>query len=216
MKPSYLSENQITGVILAGGQSRRMGGGDKFLKKVANKTILEHVINQFSKQCNTLIISANGDHSRLENFNLPIVKDPIGEDMGPLSGILAAMLWSQSNKPSHTHILSVAADSPLFPLNYTDNMLKRANEFETQAIILAKSRGRHHPIFGVWPIESANDLKSFLETGGRKIRAWTDTKPNGTIEFPDLLINDNIIDPFFNINEPEDLKTFIQLYKYTT
>lgn len=216
MKPTYLSANQITGVILAGGQSRRMGGGDKFLKKVANKTILDHVINQFSKQCETLIISANGDHSRLESFNLPIVKDPIDDDMGPLSGILAAMLWSQSNTPSHTHILSVAADSPLFPLNYSDNMLKRANEFEKNAIILAKSRGRHHPIFGLWPIECANDLQSFLETGGRKIRAWTDTQPNGTIEFPDLLIHDTSIDPFFNINEPEDLETFIQLYKFAT
>lgn len=216
MKPSNLSANQITGVILAGGQSRRMGGGDKFLKKVANKTILDHVINQFSKQCETLIISANGDHSRLETFNLPIVKDPIDDDMGPLSGILAAMLWSQSNTPSHTHILSVAADSPLFPLNYSDNMLKRANGFEKNAIILAKSRGRHHPIFGLWPIEYVNDLQSFLETGGRKIRAWTDTQPNETIEFPDLLINDKNIDPFFNINEPEDLETFIQLYKFAT
>lgn len=216
MKPSSLTLNQITGVILAGGQSRRMGGGDKFLKKVANKTILDHVINQFSNQCETLIISANGDLSRLESIDLPIVKDPIGDDMGPLSGILAAMLWSKLNKPSHTHILSVAADSPLFPLNYSDKMLKRANEFETDAIILAKSRGRHHPIFGLWPIELANDLKTFLETGGRKIRAWSDTKANGSIEFQDLLINDMPIDPFFNINKPEDLDTFIQLYKFTT
>lgn len=214
MKPSYLSANEITGVILAGGQSRRMGGGDKFLKKVANKTILEHVINQFTKQCETIIISANGDLSRLESYNLPIVKDPIGEDMGPLSGILAAMLWSQSNKPTHTHIVSVAADSPLFPLNYTDNMLKHANELESNSIILAKSRGRHHPIFGLWPIECATVLQSFLKTGGRKIRAWTDTQPNGTVEFPDLLINETSIDPFFNINEPEDLETFIQLYKF--
>ena len=214
MKPSYLSANEITGVILAGGQSRRMGGGDKFLKKVANKTILKHVINQFTKQCETIIISANGELSRLESYNLPIVKDPIGEDMGPLSGILAAMLWSQSKKPTHTHIVSVAADSPLFPLNYTDNMLKHANELESNSIILAKSRGRHHPIFGLWPIECAIVLQSFLKTGGRKIRAWTDTQPNGTVEFPDLLINETSIDPFFNINEPEDLETFIQLDKF--
>lgn len=213
MKTAPLSINQITGVILAGGQSRRMGGGDKFLKKVENKTILDHVISQFSDQCKTLIISANGDHSRIERVNLPIVKDTIGEDMGPLSGILAAMLWSQSNTPSHTHILSVAADSPLFPSNYSEIMLKRANECDKRSIILAKSRGRHHPIFGLWPIEHTPLLQTFLETGGRKIRAWTDTLPNETKEFQDLLINGTNIDPFFNINEPKDLETFIQLIK---
>lgn len=206
-----ITKNQVTGVILAGGQSRRMGGGDKFLTKVANKTILQYVVDQFSHQCNTIIISANGDLSRLDNYNYPIVKDPFESNLGPLSGILAAMLWSKSHKPNHTHILSVAADSPLFPQSYSEQMLVHANELHQQSIILAKSRGRYHPIFALWPIEFADDLNTFLKEGGRKIRAWTDANPHSSLEFPDQKWHDTPIDPFFNINEPEDLQEFINL-----
>ena len=211
MTTSPISKKLITGVILAGGQSRRMGGGDKFLKEVANKTILSYAIDQFSNQCETILISANGDLSRLEKYNLPIIKDPFKENYGPLAGILAAMIWSKLNRPIHTHIISVAADSPLFPANYTDQMVKYANEVKPQSIILAKSRGRHHPIFGLWPIELADDLKTYLEEGGRKIRAWTEMSSHSSLEFPDLSMKEISIDPFFNINEPKDLKQFSEL-----
>jgi len=220
MKPIELSKDMITGVILAGGQSTRMGGGDKFLKEVAGKTILSSVVENFDKQCSSLIISANGDPSRLNAYNKPIIQDPIitksnkePEDnlAGPLAGILGAMKWTIGNKPNHTHILSVAADSPLFPDDFTQKMINHANSLNERAIILAKSGGWHHPIFGLWPIELASDLEAQLNAGVRKIRAWTNTHPNSAIEFEDLHFNGATIDPFFNINKPEDFETFKQL-----
>ena len=215
MKP-LITNRTITGVILAGGQSTRMGGGDKFLKEIAGKSILETVIEQFTPQCSTLIISANGDLNRLSAFKLPIIEDTIKEQVGkeqagPLAGVLAAMLWSKENQPQHTHILSVAADSPLFPGNYSQLMINHANALDEEAIILAKSNGWHHPIFGLWPVSLANDLEIQLKAGVRKIRAWTNTHANSVVEFENQLINGEEIDPFFNINNPEDFELYEKL-----
>lgn len=215
MKPS-ITNKTITGVILAGGQSTRMGGGDKFLKEIAGKSILETVIEQFTPQCSTLIISANGDLNRLSAFKLPIKEDTIKEQVGneqagPLAGVLSAMLWSKENQPHHTHILSVAADSPLFPGNYSQQMINHANTLDEEAIILAKSNGWHHPIFGLWPISLANDLEIQLKAGVRKIRAWTNTHANSVVEFENQFINGEKIDPFFNINNPEDFELYEKL-----
>ena len=215
MKP-LITNRTITGVILAGGQSTRMGGGDKFLKEIAGKSILETVIEQFTPQCSTLIISANGDLNRLSAFKVPIIEDTIKEQAGkkqagPLAGVLGAMLWSKENQPHHTHILSVAADSPLFPGNYSQLMINHANALDEEAIILAKSNGWHHPIFGLWPVSLANDLEIQLKAGVRKIRAWTNTHANSVVEFENQLINGEEIDPFFNINNPEDFELYEKL-----
>ena len=210
-----ISKETVTGVILAGGQSTRMGGGDKFLKKVSDETILETVIEKFKPQSTTLIISANGDLSRLNSFNVPLVEDTVKDHAGPLAGILAAMQWTRANKPNHTHILSVAADSPLFPENFADQMINHANSLSEEAIILAKSNGWHHPIFGLWPIQLADDLETQLKDGIRKIRAWTNTHPNSTVEFENLLLKGEEVDPFFNINSPEDFETYENISKGT-
>ncbi|MGH1405251.1 MAG: molybdenum cofactor guanylyltransferase MobA [Rhodomicrobiaceae bacterium] len=223
MKKAILKNDMITGVILAGGQSTRMGGGDKFLKEINGKTILSLVIEKFEKQCNSVLISANGDPARLEAYNKPIIIDPLIEEApstskdqeetlaGPLAGILAAMNWAKENHPGHTHILSVAADSPLFPDDFSQTMIKHANDLNENAVILAKSGGWHHPIFGLWPIEFATDLEAQLKAGVRKIRAWTNTHPNSAVEFEDQIIKDTKIDPFFNINKPEDFEIFTDL-----
>ncbi|GJM01311.1 MAG: molybdenum cofactor guanylyltransferase [Methyloligella sp.] len=225
MKRPTLNNNMITGVILAGGQSTRMGGGDKFLKEINGKTILSLVIEKFEKQCSSVLISANGNPERLEAYNKPIIKDPIieaepttnkeveGTLAGPLAGILAAMNWTKENQPGHTHILSVAADSPLFPDDFSKKMIHHSNDLNENSIILAKSGGWHHPIFGLWPIELASDLETQLNAGVRKIRAWTSTHPNSAIEFEEQNIKGTKIDPFFNINKPEDFDTFTALSK---
>ncbi len=223
MKRPTLNNNMITGVILAGGQSTRMGGGDKFLKEINGKTILSLVIKKFEKQCSSVLISANGNPARLEAYNKPIIKDPIIEAdpttsketedtlAGPLAGILAAMKWTIENKPGHTHILSVAADSPLFPDDFSQKMINQSNSLDDRAIILAKSGGWHHPIFGLWPIEFASDLEAQLNSGVRKIRAWTNSHENSAVEFEEQDIKGTKIDPFFNINKPEDFDTFTEL-----
>ncbi len=210
-KSNAVKSEQLLGVILAGGQSRRMGGGDKFLKKIKDVTILNMVIDRFSPQVPSLIISANGDVERLSAYGLPVVKDPIENYAGPLAGILSAMIWAETHQPEKTHILSVAADTPLFPLNYSEKMLETASALPNDTIILAKSQGRHHPIFGLWPVSLKDDLATNLDNGLRKIRAWTDACNNASIEFDDIEINDHITDPFFNINEPSDFQIFENL-----
>ena len=85
---------EVVGVLLAGGQSRRMGGGDKCLLNLGGKTILERVIERISPQVESLVISANGDLSRFDQFDLPIVTDTIPGFVGPLAGILSGLRWA--------------------------------------------------------------------------------------------------------------------------
>ena len=95
--PATLSD--IPGVLLAGGLARRMGGGDKPMRMIAGRTILERVIQRLKPQCAGLILNANGDPARFARFGLPVVGDTVGDFPGPLAGILAALDWVASHRP---------------------------------------------------------------------------------------------------------------------
>lgn len=201
-----ISLDQCTGVILAGGRSSRMGGGDKFLLDIAGSTMLQRVIDQLSPSLQHLLISANGDLTRLEAYNLPLITDEIEGFAGPLAGIHAAMRWVEENLPACTHCLSAAADTPFFPKSYPADMLAALNDAGPDHIIMARSNGRHQPSFALWPISCRAALESALKQGLRKIRAFTDAQPSAVCEFENLSINGKQIDPFFNVNEAADLK----------
>src|SRR5215475_5373833 len=94
------SPRSITGVVLAGGLSRRMGGGDKGLLELAGKPMLSHVIDRLAPQVDQVIINANGPPERFSAWPLPVVADTIGGFAGPLAGVLAGMRWSQANRPT--------------------------------------------------------------------------------------------------------------------
>lgn len=205
-KVETINSANLLAVILAGGTSRRMGGGDKFLRPIAGTTMLDLVVNRIKPQVEQLVISANGDISALEKHGLPVIKDPIDGFVGPLAGILAGFHWAKENSPETSHIITIAADTPFFPTDYAKAMLDHANRGNTDRIILAKSQGRFHPIFGLWPISLAEDLENSLNDGMRKIRAWTGTHNETSLEFQDITINSTSIDPFFNVNEPGDLE----------
>jgi molybdopterin-guanine dinucleotide biosynthesis protein A len=213
MQSSKLTLDTTVGVILAGGRSSRMGGGDKFLQPVAGTDMLTLVHQRFAKQIGTIIISANGAQNSLSSYNIPIVPDVIEGYAGPLAGIHAAMRWARLNHPAASHILSIAADTPFFPQNYTNAMLSHAESIEPESIILAKSHGRFHPIFGLWPISLEKELEQALSDGLRKIRAWTVSQKNSSLEFPDIKIGSESVDPFFNVNEPSDLEQCERLIK---
>ncbi len=211
---------KIVGVVLAGGQSRRMGGSDKFLQPVNGSNLLRGVLERFTPQLDTIIISSNSPpaaiHAALDRVPefqaIPIISDIIPDFAGPLAGVHSAMKWSHDNNRSGaTHVISVAADTPFFPLNYVETMVGFAQSQVPASIILAQSHGRYHPIFGLWPIVLHQDLEDALLNGVRKIRAWVNEHPNGSLNFQDEIVNGTQIDPFFNVNEPEDFKRYMEL-----
>ena len=195
---------KLVGCILAGGLSRRMGGGDKCLINIQNKPILEYVIKRLSPQVDEIVINANGDANRFSPFKLPVISDPIDGFAGPLAGILAGLLWTKKNAPEVKYMLSVAGDTPFFPLNLANDLAMNQSATKSE-IKLASSHGKLHPVFGLWPVQLASNLKRWLTSGQeKKVLAWVNCHPNHAVEFGGIQVGDELIDPFFNINTPAD------------
>jgi molybdopterin-guanine dinucleotide biosynthesis protein A len=188
----------IAGVVLAGGLSRRMGGGDKCLRLLAGKPILAHIIARARPQVTELALNANGDAARFAAFGLPVVPDGVGDFAGPLAGVLAGLDWA-ARLPAVTHVASFAGDAPFLPLDLVERL--RAALAAGNNLACAVSGGRAHPVFGLWPVALRDDLRrALVEDGIRKVDQWTARFRLSLVEFPD-----QPIDPFFNANRPEDL-----------
>ncbi len=185
------------GVILAGGQARRMGGGDKGLLMLGGKPILAHVIDRLSPQVAGLALNANGDPARFDAFGLLVLPDSIAEFPGPLAGVLAGLDWAADK--GATHIVTAAADTPFFPADLVPCLMLAA-ETEGKPIALARTENGRHPTFGLWPVSLRDDLRRALENGVRKVVQWTDSHGTAMADFPV-----SGFDPFFNVNTPEDL-----------
>lgn len=199
-----------TGLLLAGGMSRRMseafaeGRGDKGLLDIAGKPMLGHVIERLSPQVGAMVINANGDPERFAAFRLPVVADTIEGFAGPLAGILAGLRWSQANAPEATHVVSVSTDAPFLPGDLVAK-LQTALANAPGAIALARSEGTLHPVIGLWPVALADDLEEALRAGTRKVLAWTDRHGTVPVDFPLIRLKDRVVDPFFNANTPDEL-----------
>ncbi len=189
--------NQPYGVILAGGQATRMGGGDKGLLPLGARTILSRVIDRLEPQVAGLALNANGDPARFAKLKLPVVADSIDGFAGPLSGVLAGMDWAAGQGASH--IVTAAADTPFFPCDLVPRLIMAAQEAGADMALAATPGGRH-PTFGLWPVGLRDDLRAALQDGLRKVVLWTDKHGCGMATFPDD-------DAFFNVNTPDDLAT---------
>ena len=200
----------VVGVVLAGGLSRRMGGGDKGLRTLAGKPMLARVIDRLAPQVQRCVINANGDPGRFIPFGLPVVPDTVDGFAGPLAGVLAGMRWTLAHEPQANWIVTVPGDSPLLPEDLVAR-LARALPPETNAIALAQSMGRMHPVVGLWPVALAGSLQTALEAGTRKVVAWTDTHGTIPVPFPQARCGDTEVDPFFNANTPEEFDTLSAL-----
>ena len=183
------------GVILAGGQATRMGGGDKGLLPLGSGTILSHVIDRLEPQVAGLALNANGDPVRFAHLNLPVIADSIDGFAGPLSGVLAGLDWAAAQGASH--IVTAAADTPFFPCDLVPRLLQAAEDAGTQ-IALSRTPDGRHPTFGLWPTALRDDLRAALNDGLRKVVLWTDQHGCATAAFPDDAA-------FFNVNTPQDL-----------
>ena len=192
--------SDVVGVLLAGGQSRRMGGGDKCLKTVGGETLLSRVIARARPQVGPLLLNANGDPTRFSGFGLPVVADVVEGFHGPLAGVLTGMDWAADQVPATRWIATFATDAPFFPLDLVDRLLAAVEEAAAE-LACAKSAGRTHPVFGLWPVALAGDLRSTLvDEQLRRIDAWTARHRLVEVSFPT-----EPFDPFFNLNSPEDL-----------
>jgi molybdopterin-guanine dinucleotide biosynthesis protein A len=193
---------KLVGLLLAGGQSRRMGGGDKTLRSLGGIPLLEHVIERLRPQVDTLVLNANGDPSRFAKFGLPVVADSVLGFAGPLAGVLAGLEWAAAHRADCPFVVSVATDAPFLPPDLTSRFIE-AIERDAADLACAASDGRSHPVFGLWPVRLRNDLRrAVVEEGIRKVDQWTARHRLVTVSF---LIDP--IDPFFNANRPEDLAT---------
>lgn len=196
----------IIGVVLAGGQSARMGGGDKCLRLLGGQSLLDRAIARARPQVDELLLNANGDVTRFSAIDLPIIPDSIEGYAGPLAGILSALEWAREQRPSCTHVASFASDTPFFPVDLVARLIHAARE-QQQPLACAASGGRAHPVFGLWPVALADDLRhAMMRENMRKVDAWTARHGVALAEYPLLPF-----DPFFNINQPEDLALAAQL-----
>jgi molybdopterin-guanine dinucleotide biosynthesis protein A len=198
-------KSSVTGVILAGGQSRRMGGGDKGLLELAGKSMLGHVVCRLRPQVGRVIINANGDARRFAALDLPVVPDTIGGFPGPLAGVLAGMRWSAANAKGAHWIVTAAADAPLLPADLVARLLDAVAE-RPGSIALAQSHGEMHPVIGLWPLDLAEDLEEQLSKGVRKVLHWTDRHGTVAVPFAPERVCGLDIDPFFNANTPSELE----------
>ena len=178
-----IAASSVTGVILAGGQSRRMGGGDKGMLELAGKPMLAHVIERLAPQVGRMVINANGDPARFAGFARPVVADTITGFVGPLAGVLAGMRWSTANAPEARWIVTAAGDAPMLPADLVSR-LTSAVANRDGAIALAKSAGGVHPVIGLWPVALAADLEDQLRSGVRKVLDWTDRHGTVPVDFP--------------------------------
>ncbi|NDR56800.1 molybdenum cofactor guanylyltransferase MobA [Aliiruegeria sabulilitoris] len=191
----------IPAVILAGGLARRMGGGDKPLREIGNRRLLDLVIDRLSPQASSIALNANGPTERFDAFGLPVIPDSLPGYVGPLAGVLAGLDWAAELGASE--IVSVAADTPFFPRDLVDRF--RTERGAAQIVLAATphpSKGAlRQPTFGLWPVALREDLRQALESGVRKVVQWTDVHATVEVVFdaPDGR------DPFFNVNTPADL-----------
>ena len=194
-----MTHEPTLGVVLAGGLARRMGGGDKPRTSIGGATILSRVLKRMTPQCTRLILNANGDPARFADTGLPVIADDVPDFAGPLAGILAGLDWAAANVPNVAYVASVPGDCPFLPRDLVAR-LHQARTASGQPLACARSGEWRHPVVGVWPVALRADLRrALIEEDLRKIEIWTARHGVALADWPA-----EPVDPFFNVNTPED------------
>jgi molybdenum cofactor guanylyltransferase len=187
------------GVLLAGGLARRMGGGDKPMREIGGRTLLDRVIERLAPQCDGLILNANGDAARFATFGLPVIADDVANFPGPLAGVLATLDWAAAHRPDVQWILSTAADCPFLPRDLVARLHQVRIEQRAQ-LSVASSAGRTHPVIALWDVSLRDELRyALVAEDVRKVGRFTARYRVATVEWPAVPL-----DPFFNANTMED------------
>ncbi len=184
-------------VVLAGGLARRMGGGDKPLRLLAGRPLLDHLLDRLRPQAARIVLNANGDPARFARYGLTVIADTLPDHPGPLAGILAAL--EHAAGLGFAEVVSVTGDAPFIPPDLVAR-LAAAREAAGTPLACAATAGRTHPPIGLWPVALQEDLRAALRAGERKIDRWTARFGCAVADWPAVPY-----DPFFNANAPEDL-----------
>lgn len=188
-----MKKTGITGVILAGGEARRMGGGDKGLVELRGKPLVEHALAALSPQVNTVIINANRNRERYAAYGHPVIADSRQGFQGPLAGMLSCIEAAGTE-----FIVSVPCDSPLLPDDLVARLFRQLSEEEAD-ISVAHNGDRMQPVFTLMPTSLASSMQAFLDGGGRKIDRWFEQHKLAVTDFSDKP------ECFRNINNPAEL-----------
>jgi molybdenum cofactor guanylyltransferase len=194
------------GLVLAGGLARRMGGGDKALIRIGSETILERALTRLTGQVSGFVLNANGDPARFASFGLPVVADSVPDFAGPLAGILAGLDWVAANKPNIEWVVSVPGDCPFLPRDLVAK-LHAARITNGKMLACAHSGDWRHPVVGLWHVALREDLRHAITVEDlRKIEVWTGRHGVALADWPT-----EPVDPFFNVNTPEDVEKATRL-----
>jgi molybdenum cofactor guanylyltransferase len=187
------------GLVLAGGLARRMGGGDKARIAIGGVTILQRVLACVTPQCARLVINANGDPARFADTRLPVVADSVPDFAGPLAGILAGLDWTAAHAAECEWMASVPGDCPFLPRDLVAR-LHAVRSAAATPLACARSGEWRHPVVGLWPVALREELRrALLAEGLRKIEIWTARHGVAVADWAA-----EPVDPFFNVNTPED------------
>lgn len=197
------------GIILAGGLSRRMGE-NKAAVLFGGKTMIRHVAERLAPQVSSLAVNApEGADAAL---GLPLVPDTISGHPGPLAGVLAGLRHAENLMPKPRHIVTAPADTPFLPPDLVERL--EAALPADDAIVVASSAGRWHPVVALWPLTLADDLEEWLaDPGNRKLQAFIARHPSTAVDFPPIETKRGPLDPFYNVNTPDELafaKAFLE------
>jgi len=192
-------ENNIIGIILAGGKSSRFGE-DKSNIRLGNKTLLDHTIDKIEKEFSEVLIISNNKNYNFKNKKIYTVKDCIEGQLGPLAGILTAMKWVKENKKNYRWIASFPCDTPFFDTKLISKLKLKTKETSKKLIFLNSDKKRHN-IFGLWSMDLIETLEKDIKNSFRKVEIWADK-----VGYESININTEKFDKFLNINTKEDFE----------
>ena len=192
-------ENNILGIILAGGKSSRFGE-DKSIAKLGDKTLLDHTINKIEKEFNEILVISNNKEFNFKNNKIHVVEDCIEGQLGPLVGILTAMKWVIINKKNYKWIASFPCDTPFFDIKLISELKIKVKETSKKLIFLNSNKKRHN-IFGLWSMDLIEILEKDIKNSFRKVELWADK-----VGYENININEEKFDRFLNINTKKDLE----------
>ena len=194
-----MTENNILGVVLAGGKSRRFGS-DKSSVKLGDKSLIEHTILKIENNFKEILIITNNENIIFNNNNVFLINDIIKGYLGPLVGVLTAMDWVKKNKKNYNWIATFPCDTPFFDQSVIETIIKYPKK-STKKLFFLKSGNKRHNIFGLWSMELKDILLKDINNGYRKVEEWANKVGSEIIEIN--FENDN---NFLNINTKEDLE----------
>ena len=194
-----MSENNILGVVLAGGQSKRLGT-DKSIIKLGQKTLIEHTISKIENKFSEILIITNNKKFTTNKKNIFFIKDSIKGNLGPLVGVFSAMEWIIKKNKQYKWIATFPCDTPFFDNQIIDELKKKSFKKDKKLFFL-KSGEKRHNIFGLWQLSLKKTLEEDIKNNYRKVEEWADKIGLETIN-----VDTKNFNSFLNINTKDDLE----------